>query len=82
MSAHDADLIPQVVWDEAADEHRWKIGTVLLTAETEYATAGWTEHFPSHPPTLADADPACFDPRARLRRWTPRACSRRCCIPT
>jgi predicted TIM-barrel fold metal-dependent hydrolase len=67
MSAKDADLIPQVVWDEGADEHRWKIGNVLLTAETEYATAGWTEHFPAHPPTLEDADPACFDPVARLK---------------
>ena len=67
MSSKDADLLPQVVWDEAADEHRWKIGNVLLTAETEYATAGWHEHFPAHPPTLADADPACFDPAARLK---------------
>jgi predicted TIM-barrel fold metal-dependent hydrolase len=61
------DLIPQVVWDPDADEHRWRIGSVLLTAETEYATAGWHEHFPAHPPTLADADPACFDPTARLQ---------------
>jgi uncharacterized protein len=67
MSSKNADLVPQVVWDEEADEHRWKIGNVLLTAETEYATAGWHEHFPAHPPTLGDADPACFDPQARLR---------------
>jgi uncharacterized protein len=67
MSSKDADLLPQVVWDEAADEHRWRIGNLLLTAETEYATAGWREHFPAHPPTLADADPACFDPGARLK---------------
>lgn len=66
MSQSDADRIPQVVWDPEADEHRWRIGDVLLTAETEYATAGWHEHFPAHPPTLAEADPACSDPAARL----------------
>ena len=66
MSARHGDKIPQVVWDGDADEHRWKIGSTLLTAETEYATAGWHEVFPAHPPTLAEADPACFDPSARL----------------
>lgn len=61
------ELVPQVVWDPEADEHRWRIGSLLLTAETEYATAGWHEEFPAHPPTLADADPACYDAGARLR---------------
>lgn len=66
MPSKYGDLVPQVVWDEDADEHRWKIGDILLSAETEYATAGWHEHFPAHPPTLAEADAACFDPTARL----------------
>ena len=67
MASKYGDTIPQVIFDKEADEHRWKIGNVLLTAETEYATAGWHEHFPAHPPTLAEADPACFDPAARLK---------------
>jgi predicted TIM-barrel fold metal-dependent hydrolase len=66
MARKHGDKIPQVVWDENADEHRWKVGDTMLTAETEYATAGWREPFPAHPPTLEEADPACFDPDARL----------------
>lgn len=66
MSRKHGDLIPQVVFDDVGDEPRWRIGSTLLSAETEYANAGWHEHFPAHPPTLEEADPACFDPSARL----------------
>jgi predicted TIM-barrel fold metal-dependent hydrolase len=62
------DAIPRVVWDEAGGESRWKVGDVLLSAVGEYCSAGWPEHFPSHPPTLADADPACYEAKARLGR--------------
>ncbi len=41
---------------------------MLLSAVGEYCSAGWPEHFPSHPPTLADADPACYDAKSRLER--------------
>ncbi|WP_322778014.1 amidohydrolase family protein [Frankia sp. Cas4] len=68
MPASLGDAIPKVVWDESAGESRWKVGDVLLSAVGEYCSAGWPEHFPSHPPTLADADPACFDAKARLER--------------
>jgi predicted TIM-barrel fold metal-dependent hydrolase len=36
------------------------------TAQSAYA--GWEEPFPSTPPNLEQADPACFDPIARLER--------------
>jgi uncharacterized protein len=68
MPARLGDAIPRVVWDEAGGESRWKVGDVLLSAVGEYCSAGWPEHFPSHPPTLADADPACYDAKARLER--------------
>jgi len=66
MPAKLGDAIPHVVWDEAADESRWKVGDVLLSAVGEYCSAGWPEHFPSHPPTFADVDPACYNSKARL----------------
>lgn len=62
------DDLPQVVWDEDAGEHRWRVGGIMLSAVGEYCTAGWKEPFPSHPPTLEEADPACYDPHARLER--------------
>jgi predicted TIM-barrel fold metal-dependent hydrolase len=68
MPSRLGDAVPQVVWDEAGGESRWKVGDVLLSAVGEYCSAGWPEHFPAHPPTLADADPACYDPKARLER--------------
>ena len=68
MPARLGNAIPKVVWDEGAGESRWKVGDVLLSAVGEYCAAGWTEHFPSHPPTLQDADPACFDAKSRLER--------------
>src|SRR5262245_29794072 len=61
------DRIPSVVWDPMAGEHRWKVGDVLLSAVGEYCTSGWSEDFPSHPPTLDVADPACWDASSRLR---------------
>jgi predicted TIM-barrel fold metal-dependent hydrolase len=62
------DRIPKPVWDEVGGEKRWKVGDLLLSGVGLYCSGGWPEHFPSHPPTLEDADPACWDPSARLQR--------------
>jgi predicted TIM-barrel fold metal-dependent hydrolase len=62
------DAVPTVVWDEGAGEHRWRVGDTLLAAVGEYCSAGWKEPFPSHPPTLEEADPACWDPNERVRK--------------
>jgi len=70
------DQVPSVVWDEDAGEHRWRVGSTLLAAVGEYCTAGWQEPFPSHPPSLDEADHACWDPQERLRsmdEWGVRA---------
>src|SRR5207249_2330026 len=32
------------------------------------AMAGWKEVLPGHPPTHAEADPACYDAKARLQK--------------
>jgi predicted TIM-barrel fold metal-dependent hydrolase len=62
------DAIPHIEWDEAAGELRWRIGNTLLAAVGEYCTAGWHEHFPSHPANLDEADHACWSPEPRLKR--------------
>ena len=70
------DDVPHVVWDEGAGEHRWKVGQMLLAGVGEYCTSGWKEPFPSHPPSLDEADHACWDPKARLAKldqWGVRA---------
>jgi predicted TIM-barrel fold metal-dependent hydrolase len=67
-SAKWGDKIPHVEWDDVADEFRWKVGDIWLSAVGEYCSAGWPEPFPSHPPTLQEADPACWDPAARVQR--------------
>jgi predicted TIM-barrel fold metal-dependent hydrolase len=62
------DLVPKPVWDDAGGEHRWKVGDVLLSGVGAYCSGGWPEHFPSHPRSLEEADPACYDAQARLRK--------------
>jgi predicted TIM-barrel fold metal-dependent hydrolase len=63
-----ADLAPRPEWDEEAGELRWRVGKRLLTGIGKYSMAGWKEYAPSHPKTLEEADPACWDPHKRLER--------------
>jgi uncharacterized protein len=63
-----ADDAPRPEWDQAAGEERWRVGTELLRGVGEYAQAGWTEHPPSHPRSLEQADPASWDSKRRLER--------------
>jgi predicted TIM-barrel fold metal-dependent hydrolase len=62
------DDIPHLVHDERHDLDRWFIAGRMLTAVANWATAGWHEHPPRYPPTMAEADPAAFEPVARLGR--------------
>jgi predicted TIM-barrel fold metal-dependent hydrolase len=48
--------------------NRWIIGKHVLNAEAKYAQAGWHEYPPKHPPSLAEADPASWNPDKRLER--------------
>jgi predicted TIM-barrel fold metal-dependent hydrolase len=47
---------------------RWRVGDDWLTPVGQFAHAGWEEFFPGCPPTLDQADPASWDPKARLER--------------
>jgi len=62
------DLRPRVVWDERVGRDRWLIGGRRLTTVANWATAGWHEYPPGHPPTIEDADPAAFEASERLKR--------------
>ena len=69
------DLIPHVVRDPRGQRHPdqpvgdvWIFGGELATGTGLFAMAGHDKYFPQHPPTLADADPAAFDAKARLER--------------
>lgn len=62
----DDDRVARVEWDEQGQDHRWRVGGTWLSAVGEYCAAGWPEHTPSHPDTLDEADPACYDPAARV----------------
>jgi hypothetical protein len=63
------DLVSHVVWDDEIGLDVWVwAGQSTKLGTAHAATAGWRDRPPSHPPRLADADPAPFDPVARLRR--------------
>jgi len=57
---------PHVERHEASGALRWKIGDRWCSLVGNYSVAGWREFPPSCPPTLDEADPACFDAAARV----------------
>jgi uncharacterized protein len=57
---------PQVRFHEPTGTWRWQIGDRWCTMVGNYSVAGWRELYPSCPPTLEEADPACYDAKARL----------------
>ena len=61
------DEAPRVELHEPSGTWRWLIGDRWCSLVGNYSIAGWPEPMPSCPPTLADANPACFDAGARLR---------------
>jgi len=68
MSGKWGDLVPHVVWDEAAQEEAWFMGDQRLSPVASSAQAGWREYPPDHPPRWSDADPATWDAVKRLAR--------------
>ena len=66
IPARFRDAAPQVRFDEATGTWRWMIGDRWCSLVGNYSMAGWREFPPSCPPTLDEADPACYDARARL----------------
>lgn len=68
MSQKWGDAVPHVRWDEDNQEEAWFIGGERVTSVAAAAQAGWREYPPDHPPRWEDADPATYDPKARLAR--------------
>ena len=62
------DRIPHLVFDDRVGMDRWLIGGKKLTSVASWATAGWPDYPPSHPPTMAEADQGAFDSTVRLQR--------------
>lgn len=62
------NLVPHVERDAETGDDRWMFGETKGMPVAAPAMAGWREFPPSHPPTLADADPGSWDPRIRLQR--------------
>jgi predicted TIM-barrel fold metal-dependent hydrolase len=62
------DYAPHVVYDDAGQCDRWQMNGGWLTPVARYGHAGWREPAPACPPTLAEADPASWNPVARLER--------------
>lgn len=62
------DLVPHVRWDADKQEDAWFFAEERFAAAAGPAMAGWKEFPPSHPPRLADADPAGWNPVERLKR--------------
>jgi uncharacterized protein len=68
LAAKWGDDIPHVKWDERLQADRWYVGEWRLPVVGSSAYAGWKEYPPSPPPTIADVDPASYDPKARVER--------------
>ena len=61
------DLAPHLEWDEASQRDRWWVGNHMLNGIARHAVAGWSEAYPSSPPSMAEAHPAAGDAVERLR---------------
>jgi predicted TIM-barrel fold metal-dependent hydrolase len=68
LPAKWADAAPRPAFSDKFGESMWQVGGDMMRGVAEYAQAGWPEYPPSHPRTLEEADPASFDPKARLDR--------------
>jgi uncharacterized protein len=68
MASGWGDLVPHVRWDEREEEDAWFIGGQRVTSAGAAAQAGWPEYPPDHPRRWTDADPATWEPHARLAR--------------
>jgi predicted TIM-barrel fold metal-dependent hydrolase len=68
MSSSWGDLVPHVLWDDDHEEEAWFIGGQRVTSVGAAAQAGWPEFPPDHPRRWTDADPATWEPTARLAR--------------
>ncbi|MGO8861465.1 MAG: amidohydrolase family protein, partial [Acidimicrobiales bacterium] len=66
LPARFRDSGPRVRLHEPTGTWRWVVGDRWCSLVGNYSMAGWREFPPSCPPTLEEADPACYDAKARL----------------
>jgi predicted TIM-barrel fold metal-dependent hydrolase len=62
------EQVPYVVRNEVLGVDDWMVGDKRLMSLGNFAMAGYDGYIPDSPPSLSDADPAAFDPKARLDR--------------
>lgn len=60
------DLVPQVRFDEEAQEEIWVLGDTKLYAAGLACGASWNEWPPDHPRRIEDSDVRNYDPHKRL----------------
>ena len=68
VSSKWGDMVPHVSRQGRSNRMRWIVGDLLLPTVGSLAHAGWHEFPPGHPPTLEEADPACWQAHPRLER--------------
>lgn len=73
--------VPHVRFDEKLGMERWYVGDRRLPAVGAHSYAGWTEYPPSPPPTMAEVDPASWDPKQRAARMREYGISRQLLYP-
>jgi predicted TIM-barrel fold metal-dependent hydrolase len=66
-----SDDAPRIVRDDASGQERWLIGGRFAIGAGTYASAEWSEPWPSRPPTFDAATRGAWDPSARLE-WMDR----------
>jgi uncharacterized protein len=66
IPARFRDDAPQVKLDESSGLYKWRIGDRWCSRVGNYSVAGWPEPYPACPPSMEEADPACYDAKARL----------------
>ncbi len=66
MPAKFKDRAPRVERHDPSGSLRWRIGDRWGSLVGNYSIAGWKEFPPSIPPTLEEANPASYDPEARV----------------
>lgn len=68
LPAKWTSMAPHVEAHPESGVPRWRVGDTWLTALTHFSHAGWKDYPPAIPPTLDEADPAVWQPLARLKK--------------
>src|SRR4051794_37163020 len=63
------DIMPRVVTSPSGREV-WLVGDKMVQGAGATSAAGWNEYWPDYPMTLAEVDPAAYDPVLRAERLT------------